>query len=221
MTQAPYNPLDKRNLARSIEAELLSRPCLPLSDIGDVRGAGIYAIYYCGDYAPYGVLRGKNGIDCVEPIYVGKAIPKGGRKGGLQEGNLQDSRALHSRLKKHAASIMSCSNLGIDDFRYRYVALDDIWIPLGENILIERFRPLWNLAIDGFGNNDPGRGRSAQKRSAWDVLHPGRDYAARLTGGGPAEAVVLGRVEDHFMGRKLRPLPIGVASPKEESAEED
>jgi hypothetical protein len=47
-------------------------------------------------------------------------------------------------------------------------------------MLLEEFRPVWNLVIDGFGNKDPGRRRKEQYRSAWDVLHPGRKFAEKL-----------------------------------------
>jgi hypothetical protein len=56
-------------------------------------------------------------------------------------------------------------------------SVDDIWIPLGESLLIDRLRPIWNLVIDGFGNHDPGGGRRNQMKSSWDVLHPGRSWA--------------------------------------------
>jgi hypothetical protein len=66
------------------------------------------------------------------------------------------------------------------DFKCRYLVVDDIWIPLAESMLIDRFQPLWNLEIDGFGNHDPGSGRHQQKKSPWDVIHPGREWAERL-----------------------------------------
>jgi hypothetical protein len=37
-----------------------------------------------------------------------------------------------------------------------------------------------NLEIDGFGNHDSGSGRHQQKKSPWDVIHPGREWAERL-----------------------------------------
>ena len=55
--------------------------------------------------------------------------------------------------------------------------MGDIWIPLGESLLIARFRPLWNIALDGFGNHDPGGGRYVGLRPLWDHLHPGRRWA--------------------------------------------
>ena len=41
-------------------------------------------------------------------------------------------------------------------------------------MLIIRFKPLWNVFIQGFGINAPGAGREKQRRSMWDTLHPGR-----------------------------------------------
>lgn len=49
----PYNPLDKLNLARSIETELLGRPKQPFADLAGVAGAGVYAIYYTGSFPAY------------------------------------------------------------------------------------------------------------------------------------------------------------------------
>jgi hypothetical protein len=51
-----------------------------------------------------------------------------------------------------------------------------------EAALIRQFNPIWNSCIDGFGNHDPGSGRYEQAKSDWDVLHPGRKWAARLKG---------------------------------------
>jgi hypothetical protein len=77
-------------------------------------------------------------------------------------------------------SVAEASNLESSDFQCRYLVVDDVWIPLAESLLIERFQPLWNVLVDGFGNHDPGSGRHQQKKSPWDVLHPGRGWAERL-----------------------------------------
>jgi hypothetical protein len=58
--------------------------------------------------------------------------------------------------------------------------VDDIWIPLGESLLIARYSPVWNYLLDGFGNHAPGSGRKDSMRPRWDVLHPGRKWAAEL-----------------------------------------
>lgn len=51
-----------------------------------------------------------------------------------------------------------------------------------EASLIKLNRPLWNSALDGFGNHDPGKGRYEQANSDWDVIHKGRPFAEKLKG---------------------------------------
>lgn len=178
MTVEVFNPLDKAALAESIENKLLEKPAVNLSKAGEVRGAGIYAIYYVGPFAPYKAISDIPLEDeSKPPLYVGKAIPKGSRKGGMSA-DVVGSRSLRDRLRKHARVIASTSNLELEDFFFRHLVVDDVWIPLGENILIENFRPLWNVTLDGFGNNKPGVKRQGQTRSSWDTLHPGREWAS-------------------------------------------
>lgn len=216
MSDGPYNPLDKLNLARSIETELLGRPAEPLNGLGQISGAGVYVIYYTGKfpaYAPITAENAKGAFKC--PIYVGKAIPKGGRKGGLSK-DASSGRALTDRLKQHAASIDEASNLTLADFHVRHLIVDDIWIPLGENMLIERFKPLWNRAIDGFGNKDPGNRRATQYRSPWDVLHPGRKFTVKLaTDEALTVEFVQQRAADYLAGRPLAKLPKAIAKQQE------
>lgn len=175
----PYNPLDKRHLGESVaEAMLRSTPHL-LENVLPFPGAGIYAIYYLGDFSLYAPIAERNRDERFEcPIYVGKAIPAGARKGGFGL-DRNPGTALFSRLSEHARSIDQVTNLSIADFYFRSLVVDDIWIPLGENLLIARYSPLWNQWIDGFGNHDPGKGRYDQERSRWDVLHPGRRFAEK------------------------------------------
>lgn len=201
---APYNPLDKRNLADSIASALLKQPINSLSDCGTIVGAGVYAIYYVGNFKPYApIVRINRDGAFSQPIYVGKAIPRGGRKGGFGA-DAAKSRALSARLRQHASSIEQVSNLDLDDFSFRSLVVDDIWIPLGENVLIEGFRPIWNLIVDGFGNKDPGNRRATQYRSPWDVLHPGREFADKLAAGNVSESEIVGRISK-FLSGKLEP----------------
>ena len=174
----PFNPLDKANLGASVAEALLARPAVQMAALSEFSGAGIYAIYYSGAFAAYKPIAKLNaGNSHRMPIYVGKAVPAGSRKGGVLE-NLP-TKALFKRLSEHAESIHSTSNLRIDDFACRHLVVDDIWIPLGESLLIAWFSPLWNSLIDGFGNHDPGSGRRASMRPRWDVLHPGREWALK------------------------------------------
>jgi hypothetical protein len=154
------------------------------------EGAGIYALYYSGDFVAYKPITDKNKNNKFDfPIYIGKAVPKGARKGGLGF-NAAPGRVLFKRLQKHADSIKQTRNLKLTDFCCRYLPVDDIWIPLGESLLIEKFAPLWNSRVAGFGINDPGEGRQNQKASSWDILHPGRSYASKLRVGKTAEEIL-------------------------------
>lgn len=206
MTSHPYNPLDKRNLGKSIAEAMLASAVHPLPP-EPFDGAGIYALYYVGDFAPYEKIIAKNkGNKFLAPIYVGKAIPEGARKAGVgQEG--KTSRALYKRLSNHVKSISHATNLDISHFRCRYLVVDDIWIPLGESLLIEMSLPIWNMVIDGFGNNDPGSGRHAGKISAWDILHPGRPWVANLRGQNPKTRAQLIKDVQNFLAnpRQLTP----------------
>lgn len=193
----PYNPLDKINLAESVAQRLLYEPARTLPPADAFRGAGVYAIYYSGEFELYSpIVSSKKDGTIDVPIYVGKAVPKGSRKGGGLEADLSGSE-LNNRLYEHAVSIIAASNLNVFDFTYRKLVVDDIWIPLGESLLIHRFKPVWNLVIEGFGNHDPGMGRSAGRKPAWDVLHPGRPWANKLTNGPPIESIIA-KVHRHF-----------------------
>ena len=179
MTDTPFNPLDKKNLGISVANAMLAQPVVALGGLERFEGAGIYAIYYKGAFDTYAPLSARNqGEDPKAPIYVGKAVPAGARK-GASETTTKGSTDLYRRLNKHASSITEAENLDLNDFYCRYLAVDDIWIPLGESLLIAKCTPVWNQCLDGFGNNDPGKRRYDQYRSKWDVLHPGRSWAGR------------------------------------------
>ena len=177
LAEEPFNPLAKDHLGESVARALLERPSNSLPPSEKFIGAGIYAIYYTGDFVPYKSItaRGVEGQPNM-PIYIGEAVSPGARKGGFDSG-VGVSRALYNRLRQHAQSIDHAINLDVRDFSCRYLIVDDIWISLGESLLIDRFSPLWNVIVDGFGNHTPGKGRFNQERSAWDALHPGRPWA--------------------------------------------
>ena len=143
----------------------------------------------------------------------------GGRKGGLGA-DAAKGRAVADRLGQHTRSIDQATNLDLRHFHVRFLMVDDIWIPLGENMLIEQFKPVWNRAIDGFGNKDPGRRRATQYKSPWDVLHPGRKYAEKLADGGLTATFLEERVADYFAGRPLKKLPKAVQEDQDAAAAE-
>ncbi len=180
----PYDPLDYDNLARSVVQALLDRAKEPLPPSLPFEGSGVYALYYHGSFEPYNRI-----VQSKRPIYVGKAVPTGARKGGKTQ-NSGSRQELNHRLIEHAKSLDQSRNLQLADFTCCYLVVVAVWISLAERFLVEHFRPLWNVAIDGFGNHDPGKGRVAMKRPRWDILHPGRPWAERLQPAESAEEVI-------------------------------
>ncbi|MBQ7585505.1 MAG: Eco29kI family restriction endonuclease [Desulfovibrionaceae bacterium] len=175
----PFNPLDKNNLGESVAMALVNSPVHRLPP-NPFIGAGVYMLYYLGDYPLYKPLteRNKNG-KFLNPIYIGKAVPAGTRKGRFTL-ELDHGTALLKRLTEHSQSINAANNLRLEDFYCRFLVVDDIWISLAESLLIEKFAPVWNIILDGFGNHNPGKGRHRGKMPFWDCVHPGRDWAFRL-----------------------------------------
>lgn len=210
--EVPYNPLHKQNLGISVAEAMLAQPIHPLPPKEPFKGAGIYALYYTGPYSPYEPISSQNREGKYAlPIYVGKAVPKGARTGGVGFDSAVGT-ALFGRITQHANSIKGVSNLELSDFACRYLVVDDIWIPLGESLLIEMFSPIWNKVIAGFGNNDPGRHRYGGQPSLWDVLHPGRRWAEKFTEKARDQEPVLQKLAAFFERRppeeeKDKPAP--------------
>jgi hypothetical protein len=188
----PYNPLDKDHLAESIVREFFKGQLFPLPPTESFTGAGIYALYYHGDFPLYREIsesweRSKDqATEQPIPIYIGKSDPPGSRKGLFAEEHEDGEeeakellttkpkhRRLHERLRQHSTSIKT-TNLNIQDFHCRFMFVDEIWVPLGEARLVEWFRPVWNILIEGFGSKVEGGGRGDTARSVWDIIHPGR-----------------------------------------------
>ena len=77
MTQE-FDPLDYANLTRHVVEELMRQPVVPIGSLARFDGAGVYALFYRGELDFYAGVRSE---DSTTPIYVGKAVPPGGRKG--------------------------------------------------------------------------------------------------------------------------------------------
>jgi len=169
-----YNPLDYDNLTRNCVRELMGRGPYALPLTGRFNGSGVYAFFYCGDLDFYTAIKSPM---AEQPIYVGKAVPSGARKGRATAG---PSEALYVRIREHQRSLEAAENLAVNDFLCRYLVVTLLWITMAERFLIEHYQPLWNIHIDGFGNYPPGKGRPAGDVSWWDTLHPGREWAAAL-----------------------------------------
>ena len=122
-------------------------------------------------------------------------------EGGRGVGRQDWQRVVWEAMRTCRLNSANYGNLNVEDFQCRYLVVDDIWIPLGESLLIRQFRPLWNVVIDGFGNHAPGSGRYNQQRSPWDVLHPGRGWAERLARCTKSEAELVEKINKHYPQR--------------------
>jgi predicted metal-binding protein len=184
VTEEIYNPLEgtsitKTQLAESAEKALLKKDAKPLVDLKKFDGAGVYVLYYVGSFSAYKPIAIKNKDNKFErPIYIGKAIPAGGRKGASDLVTKQGD-ALYRRLKEHSNSVSYAKNLKLEDFFCRYLVMEEVWISLVETLLITIWKPIWNTVVEGFGNHVPGKGRYQGARPIWDELHPGRGWAAK------------------------------------------
>jgi hypothetical protein len=205
-------------LGKSVERALLARPLEPLPLSTRFPGAGLYAIYYIGGFPPYAAISPPCQDAGTVPIYVGRARPKGARQGVFEGLDVTTSDpVLFERLREHANSIRHVEqyadehgkpNLRLSDFRCRYLVADDIWVPLGEALLIGHYRPLWNVVVDGFGNHPPGSGRTDQARSPWDELHPGRTWAFKLPPPKRPREEILEQIARHLGGSLTPDLTI-------------
>ena len=175
MTVELYDPLTYENLMSGLASHFEKVGKRPLGDLLDssgppLVGPGIYALFYVGDMDVYEpISQGR------KPIYVGKADPPGRRKGGRPD---TERPALNIRVKQHANSIEAATNLVVTDFLFRSLAVEPVWIPLAERSLIDNYRPVWNVCLEGFGKHDSGKARRSGERSWWDTLHPGRVWAS-------------------------------------------
>jgi hypothetical protein len=158
-------------------------------------GTGVYALYYTGSFELYQPIRMTH-YDL--PIYVGKAVPRGWRQARTTG---QEARELYQRLREHERSLEQVNNLTTTDFSCRFMIFEDVatdMIGTVEATLIKRYHPLWNTVLDGFGNHDPGKGRYAQAKSDWDVLHVGRLWAEKCNGTASNESEIRQKVQQHL-----------------------
>jgi len=170
-------------------------------------GTGVYAIYYTGKTPTYKRYAELNRLSYSYPIYVGKAVPKGWRQARVSDSQTSQSTELYNRLREHGRSISLVEELKLGDFSCRFVIFEDAssdMIGTVEAALIKLNKPLWNIAVDGFGNHDPGSGRYEQAKSDWDVIHPGRAWAEKCTGAHAEKNDVLAGIKTHLknIGRK-------------------
>lgn len=141
-----------------------------------------YAIYYEGDHPLYRQVSGTE-----TPIYVGKADPAKGAAGNPRE----QGDKLTGRLIEHAKTIRvaeryanqlpeGLSPIRLADFSCRRLVCATNAQLVAERHLIGTFWPLWNSdakACWGMSKHGDSADTRGNKRSPWDVVHPGRVWA--------------------------------------------
>jgi hypothetical protein len=165
-----------------VSIALLAQPLVPLTDVRAAYGSGVYAIYYRGNHPLYSGISGSE-----TPIYVGKADPANDDASTTRE----QGAKLTARLLEHAGTIGTAegyadklpshlSSIKLADFVCRRLVCATNAQLVAEKHLIRTFWPIWNSetkACWGMSKHGDAATTRANKRSPWDVVHPGRLWA--------------------------------------------
>lgn len=201
-----FDPFEPRTMGRMVALAMLAQPRTPMEGLSDTYGSGVYAIYYEGDHPLYTPITRTE-----TPIYVGKADPA-----DADASTPRDQGAkLTGRLQEHAGTIATVEGyagrhglpdglypISLDDFRCRRLVCATNAQLVAERHLIRIFRPLWNSETKtcwGMSKHGDSSNTRSNKRSPWDVVHPGRDWALNKPGRKPLEDalspdVIRGRI---------------------------
>lgn len=181
MPSSSFDPSDPKAIGRMVSIALLAQQFVPLGEVRRSYGAGVYAIYYRGDHPLYAAISGTE-----TPIYVGKADPA--TSGAATPRDQGDK--LTGRLIEHAGTIRTAADyaalpahlspIKLEDFVCRRLVCATNAQLVAERHLIQTFWPLWNQetkACWGMSKHGDATSTRKNKRSPWDVVHPGRLWA--------------------------------------------
>ncbi|MYM36593.1 Eco29kI family restriction endonuclease [Duganella sp. FT94W] len=188
-----FDPSDPNTSGRVVALTLVAQTKHPLAKIPEFYGAGVYAIYYKGDFAPYAQLKGRD-----HPIYVGKADPDNpAAKDAVSQGT-----KLSARLNEHARSIRKAvTTLDINDFECRFLIVQTGFQKSAEDYLINFFKPIWNSETKicfGLGKHGDSSDTRGNKRSPWDTMHPGREWANATAENQKAPETIIEQIRAHL-----------------------
>ncbi|MCG9895417.1 MAG: Eco29kI family restriction endonuclease [Fimbriimonadaceae bacterium] len=190
--QNVFDPSAPATAGRIAALALVAQPVWAMDEIDEFYGSGIYAIYYSGGFGAYKPIAGTN-----HPIYVGKSDPEDAGAETPREQGLK----LFGRIREHSKSIKASSNLDIADFGCRFLVVQSGYQFAAESHLIRLFKPIWNREIRvayGIGKHGDSASTRANKRSPWDTLHPGRNWADKTKEDQQEFDQILGRIREHF-----------------------
>lgn len=200
---ASFDPSNPDTAGRLVALALIAQDKVPLERIARTYGSGVYALYYHGDHPAYAPVSGKE-----TPMYVGKADPKSAdartaREQGPQLfGRLADHRRMIKTVGGYAEKNGLDHPLRVDDFTCRRLVCATNAQLVAERHLIGMFKPIWNNEIGicwGISKHGDAATTRANKRSPWDVMHPGRTWAmAETLEDKMSSEAITARIEQHF-----------------------
>jgi len=200
---ASFDPTNPETAGRLVALALIAQDKVPLARIARTYGSGVYAIYYQGDHPAYAAVTRTE-----TPIYVGKADPKmpdarTSREQGPQlYGRLADHRRMIKTVGEYASKNSLPHPLKIDDFLCRRLVCATNAQLVAERHLIGTFKPIWNNEVGicwGISKHGDAAKTRANKRSPWDVMHPGRAWAmAESLEDKMSPDVIVERITEHF-----------------------
>lgn len=198
-----FDPTNPDTAGRLVALALLAQERVPLARIARTYGSGVYAIYYLGDHPAYAAVSRTE-----TPIYVGKADPKRAdartsREQGPQlYGRLADHRRMIRTVGDHATGNALPHPLLVEDFACRRLVCATNAQLVAERHLISTFKPIWNNEVGicwGISKHGDAAKTRSNRRSPWDVAHPGRRWAMdALLEDRMSPEIIAKRIAEHF-----------------------
>lgn len=176
-----FDPANPDTVGRLVVIALLAQDRVPLAEISPTYGSGVYAIYYIGDHSAYDEISRTE-----TPIYVGKADPDDPSAASPREqgprlfGRLAEHRESIKEVEAYAKANDIEERLRVADFECRRLVCATNAQLVAESHLIGYFKPAWNRESKicfGIGKHGDAATTRRNKKSPWDVLHPGRSLA--------------------------------------------
>jgi hypothetical protein len=196
--RAVFDPGNPRTIGFFIALAITAQPRQPLGALPEFHGSGVYAIYYNGDFPLYAPLSRSE-----TPIYVGQAAPGNENAQTPVEQGLR----LCARLNEHRKNIVRAASLNIADFDCRALVVQTGWETGAEDYLIRLFHPIWNSEtklVFGLGKHGDSAETRKNKRSPWDTLHAGREWAVSETiVDAKSPEKIAGELQAHFEKRPI------------------
>ncbi|WP_124982512.1 Eco29kI family restriction endonuclease [Ralstonia solanacearum] len=201
---ASFDPTNPDTAGRLVALALVAQDKVPMARIARTYGSGVYAIYYTGAHPAYASVSGTE-----TPIYVGKADPKQAdartaREQGPQlYGRLADHRRMIRTVGEYAVAQGLPNALRVEDFQCRRLVCATNAQLVAERHLIGTFKPIWNNEVGicwGISKHGDAAKTRKNKRSPWDVMHPGRSWAMdEELEDKMSPDLIVSRVAEHFV----------------------